>query len=449
MRDTVLHAFLRLWALAHVVHFLRRSSSIDPSGWILLAAACAVVVAPSRWYLVAFLAIVDIMSVLAAGMYVDNHAIIMMFGNLAILASIVQHRSAAQALTTIRWTLLIAYSAAAFAKLNTGFFDPDVSCTTEFLGRYTRLAANWFGLDLAVPVGVVSTMPFVIAAAEIAVPLLLAVRRTRNAAVLLIIPLHLSMSLNPYGTGSTFTVLIIAVAFLFLSANAQRLVTALTARVLGRLVTSPLRQAVTFACLWIFLGWVRTWGRSVSWLTPASSVPNHTLITVATLVLVAVLVSAILKSRSMAGARLPWMPPSHHVPLIALVIVHAMNPYLGLSTVPVFTMYSNLRTEGGLHNHLIVPRAPWRTTQDVLVEMVPTTNPEVVARAPQAEWITLHEARRLVHLLPEASLTFRLNGALHTHTSSTTDPLLQRANPIAEFFIHHRSVPMQGSTCQW
>ena len=447
--SVVVHTFLRMWAFTHIVHFLRRSSSIDPSGWILMAAACAVLVAPSRSYLVAFLAIVDVLSVLAAGMYVDNHAIIMMFGNLVILVNLIQRRRLESALATIRWTTLIAYGAAAFAKLNAAFFDPVTSCTTDFIGRYTRLAADWFNVDIIAPLGFLAAMPYTIAMAELAVVPLLAVRRTRHLAVLLIIPLHLSMSVNPYGTGSTFTILVLTVAFLFMSRDAQRSVAAITSSLAGVLVASPARQGLTFVILWATLVWVRSWGRSVPWLTPTTAVPNHTLITAATLLVIGVLVVAIARSRSMSGSTLPWQPPTAHTPLIMLVVFHAMNPYLGLSTVPVFTMYSNLRTEADLHNHLIVPPAPWPTTQASLIQVISTTNPELAVLASSEERLTLHETRRRVDRWPEASLEFLLNDEPRLHTPHGRDPVLERANPLLEFFIHHRTVPIGPSMCQW
>ena len=41
----------------------------------------------------------------------------------------------------------------------------------------------------------------------------------------------------------------------------------------------------------------------------------------------------------------------------ALVLASGLSPYLGLKTLNAFSMYSNLRTEGGVTNHLLVPTA--------------------------------------------------------------------------------------------
>lgn len=449
MPASIVHAFLRMWALVHVVHFARHPSGIDPSGWILMAAACAALVAPARWYLVAFLAIVHLLTVIQAGMLVANHSIIMMFGNAAILLTLASRLPVAAALPTMRWTLLIAYGAAAVAKLNTAFFDAEVSCTTDFLVRYVRLGRDWMGVELASPSWLISSLPYLIASAELLVPVLLAVRRTRNVAVLLIIPLHLSMSLNPYGVGSTFTVLILAVAFLFMTREAQSHFVATISRALGQTVSSPGRQIVTFLAVWGFLGWIRRWGRDVDWLTPAAGVPNHTLVSVLTLALVAGLIGAILATRGSSATPLAWRVPLVHLPVLALVVFQALNPYIGLSTVPVFSMYSNLRTEADLHNHLLIPPVRLWATQDELVAVVSTDNPFLMAPMHSGDRLTLHELRRGVAAFDDSNVEFEIGDERHVHSPEAPHPAVSAPYPVASFFLHHRPVPVGASRCQW
>lgn len=52
--------------------------------------------------------------------------------------------------------------------------------------------------------------------------------------------------------------------------------------------------------------------------------------------------------RRWRGAALAWL-----IPLIALV--NGVSPYLGLKTVANYSMFSNLRTEGGETNHFLIP----------------------------------------------------------------------------------------------
>jgi hypothetical protein len=52
--------------------------------------------------------------------------------------------------------------------------------------------------------------------------------------------------------------------------------------------------------------------------------------------------------RRWAGAPVAWAIP-------AVAVFNGATPYLGLKTVANYSMFSNLRTEGGRTNHLIVP----------------------------------------------------------------------------------------------
>src|SRR6266704_2162953 len=54
------------------------------------------------------------------------------------------------------------------------------------------------------------------------------------------------------------------------------------------------------------------------------------------------------QERRWTGVALTWL-----IPLIALG--NGVTPYLGLKTVANYSMFSNLRTEGGQTNHLLIP----------------------------------------------------------------------------------------------
>lgn len=62
-----------------------------------------------------------------------------------------------------------------------------------------------------------------------------------------------------------------------------------------------------------------------------------------------------------------------------LVVLNAASPYLGLKTMYSIAMYTNLRTEPGLWNHLLVPES-FRVfdLQDGLVQLVSSDDPERV-----------------------------------------------------------------------
>jgi hypothetical protein len=61
---------------------------------------------------------------------------------------------------------------------------------------------------------------------------------------------------------------------------------------------------------------------------------------------------------------------------ILLITVAGFAPYIGLKTEASFTMFSNLRTEGHLWNHLLLPQSMrvFRF-QDELIKVVETSDP--------------------------------------------------------------------------
>lgn len=66
---------------------------------------------------------------------------------------------------------------------------------------------------------------------------------------------------------------------------------------------------------------------------------------------------------------------------ILLLIVNGLSPYLGLKTESTFTMFSNLRTEGGNWNHLFIPASVGVFGyQDQLVRITGSNDPALQDR---------------------------------------------------------------------
>jgi hypothetical protein len=99
---------------------------------------------------------------------------------------------------------------------------------------------------------------------------------------------------------------------------------------------------------------------------------------------------------------------------LLLVALNGMSQYLGLKTETCFTMYSNLRTEGGVNNHMFVPA--WRlfSYQDNLVQIVSSSIPELQAITDANELLPSFELRRLLSSTTgDFEITFRRNGRVH------------------------------------
>jgi hypothetical protein len=122
---------------------------------------------------------------------------------------------------TARVTLLVAYSFAAFAKLNADFFDPVVSCA----GFYLRESAGSIGLDALAdsPIGWIDRVAmFGTAGIELAIPVLLVVRRSRPFGVVLAIGFHYVLAIDRTHQFFDFSSLLTVLFLLFASTEVQR-----------------------------------------------------------------------------------------------------------------------------------------------------------------------------------------------------------------------------------
>jgi hypothetical protein len=99
---------------------------------------------------------------------------------------------------------------------------------------------------------------------------------------------------------------------------------------------------------------------------------------------------------------------------LALIFLNGLSPYLGIKTESSFSMFSNLRTEGGRNNHLFMPAFTQTTGwQDDLVEIRDTDVQPLRAFADNQRLITLFELRRFAsEAKGDFYVDYRLNGQL-------------------------------------
>jgi vitamin K-dependent gamma-carboxylase-like protein len=204
-----------------------------------------------------------------------------------------------------RACLLLVYLLSGFHKLNADFLDPAVSCGATLYATLARRLWLPDGGALAEGAAIGGTLLL-----ELGLPMLLLFPRTRLAGVLLAVPFHVALGLAGY---PRFSALCLALLLLFLPppapASTSRRPLALHGRDRGTASTP---------------GWLaRVW------------------------------------SRLAAGPPLgrPLFAPRAGVAMLApaLILASGLAPYAGLGTERAFSMYSNLRTEGGRSNHFLVP----------------------------------------------------------------------------------------------
>jgi len=415
--------FSVMWALAAIWHLLG-NTDLAP-GWaqaVVAVGAGFVLWRPGSTAALTALAFGGVLTVWEEAPLLSNHWLLAGFVNVAILMAVAtsalrrrwgdQTDLVARLFPVARLCLLGFYSFAAFAKLNAAFFDRSVSCAVYYFGESTdsvglaglRLGdARW--LQWAVIVGTVVV--------ELSIPVLLTVRRTRHAGVVVALVFHGILAIDRAHEFFDFSSMLAALFVLFLPDSAgtwlaerigsARARLALADERLPRLVHAGLAVAPALAGLAVAadlleprtaldLGW---WPWQV-WA-----------------------VACVVATLRYLGQRPPAPAPSslrpHHalfllVPL--LVVGNGLTPYLELKTGFGWNMYANLRTVDGDSNHFIVRRTlPLTDEQADVVRIISTDDPGLASYAARDYALTFTQLRIYLAAQPDVRLTYERRGA--------------------------------------
>lgn len=360
-------------AIAAVFHLLPNASLAEPSGMLLLGlAATAVLLRPhGRWPLLALAGTVAL-SFGQEAPVVGNHWLLALLFALAVVLAIPGDpaRIGSRALPAIRVVTLVFYAYVAFAKLNPDFLDPAVSCAPYFLEESLRsVHLGW--LDLTAHTSVRRLVAFGTLLVESSVPVLLIVRRTRTAAVLLALGFHWVLAVDRTHEFYDFSSVLFAVFLTFLPVA----VLDRTLDRLGRWVPSSMVRT-GLATVPAFLGVL---GAASS----NGSVRRETVLNLGwwlwqplALAVMAAVVLAVRETGVRSGP-VSFLPSKRWLLIVpALSVVNGALPYLEVKTSTVWNMYSNLRTAGGHSNHVLVSRTfPLTSPQDDLVEVLGSDDP--------------------------------------------------------------------------
>jgi hypothetical protein len=389
-----------LWAFALLYHQVGYGAFLaSPFDIALTLAALIALVFPASPRALAALSVFHILAVVHALPSVTNH---WFFGALVSVALLIaslgagwqgrMNRTALDARSVLdrfapagRMSVVLVYGLSGFHKLNTDFFTPGVSCATVLAGR----AAGFLGVQNVMPdAGILVIWLTVLV--ELGLPVLLLLPRTRLAGIAIATGFHVVMALAGY---PRFSATGIALLSLFLPAEAFR---NWFAREAGERWWVP---AVVGRIL-VAVGLLSVALTATTWDGPVFLSLQ--------LFLSAVLLAAVVRAWSSSaplpwvlatGPRAGWRQPALLVPLLLVLI--AAQPYLGLPTDRALGMYSNLRTEGGVSNHFLVPAA-WQVFpyQRDLVEVHTSSAPAIRALAERGLAVPFEELRaRLTEVL--------------------------------------------------
>jgi len=425
--------FVRMWALAHIIHLTASTGARLDSPWNITVVVAAVVLLlrPAAGAWLAVLACAQLVDMVVEMPFSPDHWMLMTFVNLAILVTMVARRSTGPAaleaaFPAARVIVLIAYSSAALAKWNTTFFDPVLSCADAIAGAASYGLAGT--LDVG-PLWVITVL-----ACETSIPILLAIPRTRRHGVRLALAFHFTLSASPAFAVVDFTATLYALFLLFLSdrdiGNVLDRIRAVTSR--SAIVRDANRKPWVTAALGLavigFAGYLSA-RAGAGFVLLGSEI-----------YLLSMLLAVLLAWRSSRDTRPFGKPLWVQVPVIVLVALWASGPYLGLRTTGVFTMFSGLRTEGPSSNHLFLPTVHLTDWQDDVVVIESSNDPGLSEADGGVVEVPLMALRRLATDDPGLVVTGRLHGETVTFGPG---PGQRRLEPLSGWeykFLHFRPV---------
>ena len=392
-------AFALLLAVALIIHQIWWDGfEVRSPHFLVVVAALWTVLRPTSVVRFITMIAVEVLAVALDMPDVGSHTLLLLVSGVSILAWVAWFALRTQRLPDagilfeqiapfVAVQLLLVYAVAAVAKINTGFLDPGVSCAATMWDRLPWSHLSLLGGSWTVVAAIWGTVVI-----EVALPILLAVRRSRMVGLVLGGLFHAVLGLAGNVPFSAFA-LAFFVAFLPLDSPSRLFALAATRRGVVRWADRARRVHRSVAAFPVAVG---LWLAGAAVLTEEPGAAPTLLSDGMGLLMVAAFTGGILvvfalarggsQSHSARSLRI------HHPIFVAgilLLVLNSMSPYVGLKTESSLTMFSNLHTEGGQWNHLLIPEAVRVFTyQDHPVRILASNDPALGAH--------VHDGLRLV-----------------------------------------------------
>lgn len=341
--------------------------------------------------------------------------------------------------------LLLVYAAAAVAKMNSGFLNPAISCAGSISSRLPWAHVPFLPRSWMVLASIWGTVLI-----EVALPILLTVRRSRLIGVALGLAFHAVLGL---AGNVPFSALALALYVVFLPTDTPSRLRALVAtrpalrRSATRLVgAGGSRAAVALAVGGWLVGSVTvthtpgtrpalvSWGTSLLLVGACS---GGILLVVA----VARRGAAVSASRNLKVRHLALTAG------LVLMLTNSLSPYVGLKTESSMTMFSNLHTEAGNWNHLIIPETVRVLTyQDYPVRIIASNDPALEGSTGGGVRLVPFELERYLRSHRGTTATYATTGAggETIRTTGPTPPYSSLATRFIDKVVKFQTVPPPG-----
>lgn len=487
------------------------------TGSLLALGAALLAVGLTRWTFPVLLVVASAHPLLTQFPDVANHVNVEIACNLLLIAAIgysIAHRDRYPTdddcfelvRPVLQVTMIAIYIMAGFAKLNTDFLNPGVSCVGDMMHDLRTVAG------IRVPLVNLPAGPFLIAGVGLIAAALVTTRRpgrvvrpaTRAGAFgLIVAPGVLTLGLAPGAPAKAAALGILAMSCVVI----------LWEFVGGMLLTVPRFQGLLLGFSWMmhatlsFIGFVHFGALAFALLFAFVPAPYMDLMTsgvrlpllhrtmprtyaffginvlagvlsglgerlpAAILFNLAALVMLwpVLRSLAAQAPRLTWpgvpigsrLTPAWLYALPVLLVLHGLTGYVGLRTAGNFTMFSNLRTEGPRANHLLLGSNPlkvWGYQEDVVHftafdnRLVP---PSYKGQSLVGQEMPVVELRKWIYgwtatgaVVP---MTFLYQGHVYATDNIVTDPVWRTTERTwAMRLMDFRLIQPEGpNRCRW
>lgn len=384
-----LTVFSHAWAGQSLVQLVFYRHWFDDGlilGQVFAALAIAVFMFPGRIWLFGAMVLSSVMYFVSQWPFVVNHIFIDTFLSITMLAALIWTlvhfwRSQAPFDRNLadEWFQKFApvcgaifafmYFSIIFSKLNSGFFDLSISCLS---GMIEEAHAERPILSPFLSLASVNFFFWFFMVAESLLPIMLAVRRTRLAAFYFGVPFHVLLGLMGHWPFSGFMISLYILIGMPSLLPVIRSIAAYLDAIRAKYAAGVPASVVFAAGSGLLLLCALPLKPSYVWLLWT--------LAAATAILVAVLREHIRHGLFVGKGVTPiWTTkPGWLWVFLALVVLNSASPYIGLKTGSNVAMYSNMRTEGGVSNHLLLPSIPLFRFQDDLVEVIDSNNEEIL-----------------------------------------------------------------------
>jgi hypothetical protein len=397
--------FVWLFAIATIWHYSSSSRELynywlqfDPvvTPLIAMAVVTAFIAAvfPNRTPAVLLFAAGQVVAISVRFPFVADHLVMELFLNLSILLSFVylaiKRRSVDVRTDEMfelfspvgRWLLIVMYFFGTFHKFNPGFMSLESSCALPFISGFPMVSDAVTSHAVIQYAAIYGTL-----IVEALAMVLLLSTRTKYYGMLLGMPFHFLIGISGFGTLAHFSAFALALHTLFLPST------------VGQRIRAD--------------GWVP------AFLQHESGVKIGTIIFVLLQVLCAVHLSRtwdvylVNSLFAVFGISIMFLVARHgkvrsddapyrlRSPLTALnalpvlFFLHCTSPYIGLGTGGALTMFSGLRTEGGVSNHYVI-QEPIRLFpyQDTVVYFESATNDSLRRAVAESQGLVMFDFQR-------------------------------------------------------